>query len=127
MIAALTRQIIRKPRPGWVRASEFDIEKSHAELIELSEKVRTLEEEKAELLKKAGEKREPSLIIETLSPVVIHSTDPAPIPDLKEWYRKIGMKDAEKLGVTKASVAKYKKLTVRIGNKRTDRRFKNQS
>lgn len=109
VISSLERQIKRKPRPGWVRASEFDIEKSHAELIELTEKVRTLEEENTELLQKAGEKREPRLAIQTLSPVVIHSVDPAPIPDLKEWYRKIGMKDAEKLGVTRASIARYNK------------------
>ena len=51
VISSLIRQIVRKQRPGWVRASEFDIEKSHAELLELTEKVRELESENADLRK----------------------------------------------------------------------------
>ena len=33
VISSLARQIVRKQRPGWVRASEFDIEKRYAELL----------------------------------------------------------------------------------------------
>lgn len=99
VIAALTRQMARKPRTGWVRASEFDIEKSHAEFLELAEKVRALEEENATLREKTGDKREPKLVIETLSPVVISTTDPESIPDLKSWYRKFGKEDAEQLNI----------------------------
>ena len=56
VISSLARQIVRKSRPGWVRASEFDIEKSYAELLELTEKVRELESENADLRKLTGEK-----------------------------------------------------------------------
>ena len=107
VIAALTRQMARKPRTGWVRASEFDIEKSHAEFLELTEKVRALEEENVTLREKTGDKREPKLAIETLSPVVISTTDPEPVPDLNSWYRKLGKEDAEKLNITMASLSRY--------------------
>jgi hypothetical protein len=81
VIASLARQIVRKQRPGWVRASEFDIEKSHAELLELTEKVRELESENADLRKITGEKREPKLKIDLFQPVKFEITDPEPVPD----------------------------------------------
>lgn len=107
VIAALTRQMARKPRIGWVRASEFSIEKSHAEFLELTEKVRALEEENASLREKTGDKREPKLVIETLSPVVINATDPEQTPDLKNWYRKLGKEDAERLNVSVSTLTRY--------------------
>ena len=81
VISSLSRQIYRKPRPGWVRASEFDIEKSHAELLELTEKVRELESENADLRKITGEKREPKLKVEMFQPVKFEISDPEPVPD----------------------------------------------
>lgn len=78
---SLERQIRRKPRPGWIRASEFDIEKSHAELLELTEKVRELEAENADLRKITGEKREPKLKVELFQPVRFEIADPEPVPD----------------------------------------------
>lgn len=81
VISSLARQIIRKSRPGWVRASEFDIEKSHAELLELTEKVRELESENADLRKLTGENREPKLKIELFHPVKFAITDAEPMPD----------------------------------------------
>ena len=78
---SLERQIRRKPRPGWIRASEFDIEKSHAELLELTEKVRELETENADLRKITGEKREPKLKVELFQPVKFEISDPEPVPD----------------------------------------------
>lgn len=78
---SLERQIRRKPRPGWIRASEFDIEKSHAELLELTEKVRELEAENADLRKITGEKREPKLKVELFQPVKFEITDPEQVPD----------------------------------------------
>lgn len=81
VISSLSRQIARKQRPGWVRASEFDIEKSHAELLELTEKVRELEAENADLRKITGEKREPKLKVELFQPVRFEIADPEPVPD----------------------------------------------
>lgn len=81
VIASLARQIVRKQRPGWVRATEFDIEKSHAELLELNEKVRELESENADLRKITGEKREPKLKIDLFQPVKFEISDPNPVPD----------------------------------------------
>ena len=81
VIASLARQIVRKQRPGWVRASEFDIEKSHAELLELTEKVRELELENADLRKITGEKREPKLKIDLFQPVKFTISDPEPVPE----------------------------------------------
>ena len=78
---SLERQIRRKPRPGWIRASEFDIEKSHAELLELTEKVRELEVENADLRKITVEKREPKLKVELFQPVKFAISDPEPVPD----------------------------------------------
>ena len=37
---SLSRQIARKPGKGWVRATDFDVDKSHAELLTLMERVR---------------------------------------------------------------------------------------
>lgn len=81
VISSLSRQIARKQRPGWIRASEFDIEKSHAELLELTEKVRELEVENADLRKITGEKREPKLKVELFQPVKFAISDPEPVPD----------------------------------------------
>ena len=81
VVSSLSRQIGRKQRPGWIRASEFDIEKSHAELLELTEKVRELEAENADLRKITGEKREPKLKVELFKPVRFEIADPEPVPD----------------------------------------------
>ena len=81
VISSLTRQIIRKQRPGWVRASEFNIEKSHAELLELTEKVRELEGENARLRRIAGVIRKPKLLIELLQPVKFEIAESEHVPD----------------------------------------------
>lgn len=81
VVSSLSRQIVRKQRPGWIRSSEFDIEKSHAELLELTEKVRELEAENADLRKITGEKREPKLKVELFQPVRFEIADPEPVPD----------------------------------------------
>lgn len=81
VISSLMRQIYRRQRPGWIRASEFDIEKSHAELLELTEKVRELEAENADLRKITGEKREPKLKVELFQSVRFEIADPEPVPD----------------------------------------------
>lgn len=40
---SLSRAISRNNRPGWVRTTEFDVEKSMAEIVRLTEKVHILE------------------------------------------------------------------------------------
>lgn len=109
VVSSLSRQMVRKPRTGWVRASEFDIEKSHAELLELAEKIRSLEEENEDLRAKTGDKREPKLVVETFSPVVIQTASPNPVPDLHDLYKKRGRDEAEKLGVTMAVISRFNK------------------
>ena len=66
---SLARQIARKPRTGWVRASEFDVERSHAELLSLLERVQELESENAELLKGYKRKPVPRIVVETFEPI----------------------------------------------------------
>lgn len=46
---ALTKEINRGRRPGWVRASELRLEETQNELVEMSKKIRELEEENKEL------------------------------------------------------------------------------
>ena len=104
VISALTRQMARKPRSGWVRASEFDIEKSHAELLELAEKIRALEEENEELRAKTGEKRGPKLSVEAFVPVVIYTEKSEVVPNLKSWYRRLGKEDSERIGVAMSTI-----------------------
>lgn len=48
---ALNKQISRAKRPGWVRADVINIEETQNELIEMSKKIRKLEEENQELRK----------------------------------------------------------------------------
>ncbi len=40
---SLHKAMLRGDRPGWVRTTEFDIEKSYAEILRLTERVHTLE------------------------------------------------------------------------------------
>lgn len=57
---ALTKEINREKRPGWIRAQGLNIEKMQAELIEISKENRMLREEN-EKLKKSIEVRKPDL------------------------------------------------------------------
>ncbi len=57
---ALTKEINRGKRPGWIRAQGLNIEKMQAELIEISKENRMLREEN-EKLKKSIEVRKPDL------------------------------------------------------------------
>lgn len=60
---ALYKQINRRKRPGWIRSDEYDIEKSHAELLRLNECIRELEQENARLKSQVAE-RKPVLDVE---------------------------------------------------------------
>lgn len=46
---SLHKQMDRKKRPGWIRANSFDIEESHAQLLELNRKIQRLESENKSL------------------------------------------------------------------------------
>lgn len=63
--AALHKQMDRKKRPGWVRGESFDIEASHAEILNLYKLVRDLQEENANLKSKIVQ-RTPKLVAELI-------------------------------------------------------------
>ena len=48
---SIAKAVTRGRRPGWVRTTDFDIDKSHAEILRLTERVHTLEALNAELKK----------------------------------------------------------------------------
>ena len=60
--AALHKQMGRKKRPGWVRGDSFDLEASHAEILNLNQQVRSLLEENTQLKAQIAE-RKPQLTV----------------------------------------------------------------
>lgn len=48
---SIAKAVTRGRRPGWVRTTDFDIDKSHAEILRLTERVHTLEALNADLKK----------------------------------------------------------------------------
>lgn len=68
---ALTKEISRGRRPGWVRASELRLEETQKELVEMNKKIRELEEENREL-KRNAVTRKPILNICINNEKVIH-------------------------------------------------------
>lgn len=54
---ALTKQIGRKNRPGWIRADQFNLEETQNELIKLLKRNRELEEENKELRNKIVQRK----------------------------------------------------------------------
>ena len=48
---SVSKSVTRGRRPGWVRTTDFDIDKSHAEILRLTERVHTLEALNADLKK----------------------------------------------------------------------------
>lgn len=77
---SLSRQIARKPGKGWLRATEFDVEKSHAELLSLIDRVKELESENAELIKEHKRKAVPKIVVEPFEPIRfnLEHVDPPP-------------------------------------------------
>lgn len=69
---SLSKRIWRGDRPGWVRTTEFDIEKSHAEIIRLTERVHMLEALNADL--KFEMNRKPVLYVEIRPGVTVDGT-----------------------------------------------------
>lgn len=59
---SLNKQFNRGNRPGWIRANGFNFEETQREFVEMSKKIRTLEEENTELRKSVSE-RSPRLNI----------------------------------------------------------------
>lgn len=68
---SLNKQIHRGKRPGWIRADRLNIEETQNELVEMSKKIRELEEENREL-KKNAVTRKPILNIYINNEKVIH-------------------------------------------------------
>lgn len=59
---SIFKAVSRSNRPGWIRTTEFDIEKSYAEILKLTERVHTLEALNADLKKENN--RKPNLRLE---------------------------------------------------------------
>lgn len=59
---SISKSVLRGNRPGWVRTSDFDIEKSHAEILRLAERVHTLEALNSDLQKENN--RKPNLWVD---------------------------------------------------------------
>lgn len=91
---ALNKQFNRGKRPGWIRADLFNIEKTQAELIEMSKRLRELEAENKELRKKI-EIRKPEL------DVTINEQDKLEITYSEQ---KLNMIDAEYYPLTMEDV-----------------------
>ncbi len=89
---SLLKQIAHKPRSGWIKASDFNIEKSHAELLELNERIRTLEDENKSLRQKRNVERKPDLHIELINPIILKISDPEPVPDFLQTAVEKGIK-----------------------------------
>lgn len=59
---SISKAVIRGNRPGWVRTTDFDIDKSYAEILRLTERVHTLEALNSDL--KMENNRKPILTVE---------------------------------------------------------------
>ena len=85
----------------------FNIEKSHAELIELTKKIRNLEAENTDLRRLVGETREHKLKIEAFQPLIIKLYKPEQIPDLRSFNKPISKADAARLGIKMATIQRF--------------------
>lgn len=63
---SLYKSMMRGNRPGWVRTTEFNIEESHARILDLTERIHVLERLNADL--KLENNRKPKLWVEVISP-----------------------------------------------------------
>lgn len=59
---SISKAVLRGNRPGWVRTTDFDIDKSYAEIIRLTERVHTLEALNSDLRMESN--RKPILTVE---------------------------------------------------------------
>ena len=59
---SVSKAVLRSGRPGWIRATGFDIERSYAEILRLTERVHTLEALNADL--KMQSNRKPDLWVD---------------------------------------------------------------
>ena len=59
---SISKAVLRGNRPGWVRTTDFDIDKSYAEILRLTERVHTLEALNSDL--KMENNRKPILTVE---------------------------------------------------------------
>lgn len=68
---ALTKEINRGKRPGWIRADKLNLEETQNEFVEMNKKIRELEEENKEL-KRNAVTRKPKLNVCINNEKVIH-------------------------------------------------------
>ena len=61
LLQSIHKALRRGDRPGWIRAPEFDIEESHARILQLTERIHTLEALNADLQNETN--RKPNLVI----------------------------------------------------------------
>ena len=82
---SIYKALQRKNRPGWIRTTEFSIEESHARILQLTERIHTLEALNADL--RLENDRKPNLILSCHRDPENEDEDGNPIgnePDIKD-------------------------------------------
>lgn len=102
----LYKAMMRGNRPGWVRTTEFNIEESHARILELTERVHTLEGLNSDL--RLENNRKPNLWVE-VKPDYEYKDENLEISDNSVHFKVVPvyMKDAEH-GIDYSDVAGHK-------------------
>lgn len=76
-------------------------------MLELTEKVRDLESENADLRKLTGEKREPKLKVEAFRPIAIELHRTSRFRSLRSFYKSLNRTDAKRLGIGMTAVQQF--------------------
>lgn len=109
---SLYKQFNRKKRPGWVRADNINLEETQNELIQMSKKIRKLEEENEELKKQVVvRKPEIDVRINDEHSLVLNSEEYNSNEIMAE-YQQLSMKDIPKGyedSITQEDINEYNK------------------
>lgn len=111
---SLNKQFSRCKRPGWIRAENINFEDMQTEIVELSKKIRRLEEEKTELERKIV-KRMPQFLFQ------INNGNELQYPyfdidlvglneQIKTEYRKLTYDEVKKYGISEREIQEYNDL-----------------
>lgn len=111
---SLNKQFSRCKRPGWIRAEKINFEDMQTEIVELSKKIRRLEEEKTELERKIV-KRMPRFLFQ------INNGNELQYPyvdidlvglneQIKTEYRKLTYDEVKKYGISEREIQEYNDL-----------------
>lgn len=93
---SLYKQFNRKKRPGWIRADNINLEETQNELIQMSKKIRELEEENEEL-KKQVVVRKPEIDVRINNEhSLVLSAEDYNINEIMAEYQQLSMKDIPK-------------------------------